>query len=151
MKLYRSELARLTSGCPVPIVSVRAAKFEEMDGSGSDGRRGDGASETSSLSTVPPVSFDRLLPLSSPTSRIPSFDRSPDSPIYEEKGYSSLPDQSTLARDNEESSPNLDNGTVCQKSKAHPARRTSYLRATANERLHLESDQSEDEQHSVSR
>lgn len=150
MKLYRSELARLTSGCPVPIVSVRAAKFEEMDGSGSDGRRGDGASETSSLSTVPPVSFDRLLPLSSPTSRIPSFDRSPDSPIYEEKGFSSLPDQSTLARDNEESSSNLDNGTVCQKDKAHPARRTSYLRATANERLHLESDQSEDEQHSVS-
>ncbi|XP_037510211.1 rho GTPase-activating protein 23 isoform X3 [Rhipicephalus sanguineus] len=150
MKLYRSELARLTSGCPVPIVSVRAAKFEEMDGSGSDGRRGDGASETSSLSAAPPVSFDRLLPLSSPTSRIPSFDRSPDSPIYEEKGFSSLPDQSTLARDNEESSPNLDNGTVCQKDKAHPARRTSYLRATANERLHLESDQSEDEQHSVS-
>uniref|UniRef100_A0A131YV76 Rho GTPase-activating protein 23 n=1 Tax=Rhipicephalus appendiculatus TaxID=34631 RepID=A0A131YV76_RHIAP len=150
MKLYRSELARLTSGCPVPIVSVRAAKFEEMDGSGSDGRRGDGASETSSLSAAPPVSFDRLLPLSSPTSRIPSFDRSPDSPIYEEKGFSSLPDQSTLAGDNEESSPNLDNGSVCQKDKAHPARRTSYLRATANERLHLESDQSEDEQHSVS-
>lgn len=35
--------------------------------------------------------------------------------------------------------------------KAHPARRTSYLRATANERLHLESDHSEDEQHSISR
>ncbi|XP_054932488.1 rho GTPase-activating protein 23-like isoform X5 [Dermacentor andersoni] len=172
MKLYRSELARLTSGCPVPIVSVRAAKFEEMDGSGSDGRRGDGASETSSLSAAPPVSFDRLLPLSSPTSRIPSFDRSPDSPIFEEKGFSSLPDQSTLARSNEGSSPNLDNGAVCQtddfvspevassvvyrrkngsqEDKAHPARRTSYLRATANERLHLESDQSEDEQHSVS-
>lgn len=172
MKLYRSELARLTSGCPVPIVSVRAAKFEEMDGSGSDGRRGDTISETSSLSTAPPVSFDRLLPLSSPTSRIPSFDRSPDSPICEEKGFSSLPDPSTLARSNEGSSPNLDNGTVChtddfvspdvassvvyrrkngsQEDKAHPARRTSYLRATANERLHLESDQSEDEQHSVS-
>ncbi|XP_077514456.1 rho GTPase-activating protein 23-like isoform X2 [Amblyomma americanum] len=172
MKLYRSELARLTSGCPVPIVSVRAAKFEEMDGSGSDGRRGDTTSETSSLSAAPPMSFDRLLPLSSPTSRIPSFDRSPDSPICEEKGFSSLPDPSTLARSNEGSSPHLDNGTVChtddfvspdvassvvyrrkngsQEDKAHPARRTSYLRATANERLHLESDQSEDEQHSVS-
>lgn len=174
MKLYRSELARLTSGCPVPIVSVRAAKFEEMDGSGSDGgRRGDGASETSStLSAVPPptMTFDRLLPLSSPTSRIPSFDRSPDSPIMEEeKGFSSLPDPSTLARSNEG---DLDNGGVYQtdgfvsadvassvvyrrkngpqEDKAHPARRTSYLRATANERLHLESDHSEDEQHSVS-
>ncbi|KAG0427823.1 hypothetical protein HPB47_025159, partial [Ixodes persulcatus] len=37
-----------------------------------------------------------------------------------------------------------------KEDKAHPARRTSYLRATANERLHLESDHSEDEQHSVS-
>lgn len=174
MKLYRSELARLTSGCPVPIVSVRAAKFEEMDGSGSDGgRRGDGASETSStLSAVPPptMTFDRLLPLSSPTSRIPSFDRSPDSPIMEEeKGFSSLPDPSTLSRSSEG---DLDNGDAYQtdgfvsadvassvvyrrkngpqEDKAHPARRTSYLRATANERLHLESDHSEDEQHSVS-
>lgn len=91
MKLYRSELARLTSGCPVPIVSVRAARFEEMDGEG----RKETASETSSLSVG--GAYDRLLPLSSPTSRVPSFDRSPDSPLREERPFASLPDQSTLS------------------------------------------------------
>lgn len=167
MKLYRSELARLTSGCPVPIVSVRAARFEEMDGEG----RKETASETSSLSVG--GAFDRLLPLSSPTSRVPSFDRSPDSPLREERPFASLPDQSTLAgytdgadgvgeggayqTDGYISVTSDDASAVVyrrkngsKEDKAHPARRTSYLRATANERLHLESDHSEDEQHSVS-
>ncbi|CAN7997410.1 unnamed protein product [Ixodes hexagonus] len=169
MKLYRSELARLTSGCPVPIVSVRAARFEEMDGEG----RKETASETSSL----PVggAYDRLLPLSSPTSRVPSFDRSPDSPVREERPFASLPDQSTLSgygdgadglrlqeagayqtdgyisvTSDEASAVVYRRKNGSKEDKAHPARRTSYLRATANERLHLESDHSEDEQHSVS-
>uniref|UniRef100_A0A147BSQ5 Putative rho gtpase-activating protein 21 isoform x3 n=1 Tax=Ixodes ricinus TaxID=34613 RepID=A0A147BSQ5_IXORI len=169
MKLYRSELARLTSGCPVPIVSVRAARFEEMDGEG----RKETASETSSLSVG--GAYDRLLPLSSPTSRVPSFDRSPDSPLREERPFASLPDQSTLSgyadgADDvglEEGGAYQTDGYISvtsddasavvyrrkngsKEDKAHPARRTSYLRATANERLHLESDHSEDEQHSIS-
>ncbi|EEC06547.1 hypothetical protein IscW_ISCW003990 [Ixodes scapularis] len=72
-------------------------------------------------------------------------------PLREERPFASLPDQSTLSEYADGADDvGLEEGGAYQKDKAHPARRTSYLRATANERLHLESDHSEDEQHSIS-
>uniref|UniRef100_A0A2R5L4R0 Putative spectrin beta non-erythrocytic 2 n=1 Tax=Ornithodoros turicata TaxID=34597 RepID=A0A2R5L4R0_9ACAR len=182
MKLYRSELSRMSSGCPVPIVSVRAAKFQELDhGSPSPKPAQEESSPcgtaepktegSSTLSATLGGPLDRLLPLSSPTSRVPSFDRSPDSPSHEDDPtYSSLPDQSILASFSGGSADATDSGgqkedymsrssddaviyrkrNDCKEDKKyHLGRRISYLRATANERVQLESDQSEDEQHSV--
>ncbi|CAL1295743.1 unnamed protein product [Larinioides sclopetarius] len=155
MNLYRSELSRMSKPNHVRLVSSRTAEFETKTGSSVNSSYAEKSIEVSKKIEESSESFMKYN-----DNRIQSFDY--DSTLDHQNSNKTPTDDSLLVTDSSEATITAHNdispavtGVVHRRKtvpvssdqdECHIVRRISYLRATANDRMNIESDLSEEDE-----